>query len=116
MLELDFDALFECIKGKKLGYEQFSRYPSVYKDLSVIVPVEVAAGTLQDLLKKESSLISSVVLYDIYQGRTVGENTRSLTFRIYFSSPEKTLTDEEINPLLMSMANTLVSECGAKLR
>ncbi|WP_022851779.1 phenylalanine--tRNA ligase subunit beta [Limisalsivibrio acetivorans] len=97
-------------------YKKFSKYPSVYKDISVAVPAKAASNDIALNISGISSLIDEVVLYDVYKGKGVDEGEVSLTFRIFFSDPEKTLTDEETNAVLMKIAGSVKEEFGAKLR
>ncbi len=114
--EFDFDLLTAMAAEKNIEYKPFSRFPSVYKDISVVAGKDTASDRMMEAMKAASPLVQDVVLYDVYSGKGFEDSERSVTFRVFFSSMEATLTDEEINPLLMGMAETLSKEFGAKLR
>jgi len=100
----------------ELKFEQFSKFPSVYKDISILVDNDKSAGDMEKCIVSVSELIDEVTLYDVYTGKGVDEDKRSLAFRIFFSNPEKTLTDEETNKVLTDIINKLGEDFGAKLR
>lgn len=116
LAEFDMAIIYDKILASKIQYKAFSRFPQVYKDLSVLVNKNVNAGDMMAQISTVSPLIQNVNLYDVYTGAGISEDERSVTFRMQFSSVEKTLTDEEINPLLMQCAKVLETNFGAKLR
>ncbi|MGA1862914.1 phenylalanine--tRNA ligase subunit beta [Deferribacter thermophilus] len=114
--ELFFDDLVEIIENRKLKYEKFSQFPFVTKDISVIVDKGTLVSDMINEIKNISKLIDDVVLYDVYEGKNIGENKVSLTFRVYFSSLERTLTDDETNKLLDKIIELLKDKFDASLR
>lgn len=113
--EIFFEKLLD--KGlSKRKYTKFSKLPAVFKDFSVTVSKDVRSADMSAAVKKESNLIDDVILFDTYSGKGMGENEISLGFRMSFSDPEKTLTDDETNTVLRSAIATLEKEFGAKLR
>jgi phenylalanyl-tRNA synthetase beta chain len=114
--ELDLSGLVSAEK-RKLRYSRFSRFPSVYKDISLVVDKHLQAETLRALILATSPLIQNAALFDIYSGEVVDpQKEKSLTYRIFFSSLDKTLTDEEINPLLYEVESRAAAEFNARLR
>lgn len=105
----------EKVKGD-FHYEKFSVYPFVYKDLSVVVDNTVNAGDLLEYIKNLGPLVYDAVIYDIYQGDKIGENKLSLTFRIFYSALDRTLTDEETNKILEEIIEGLTEKYSAELR
>lgn len=97
-------------------YSKFSNLPSVSKDFSVAVAKSVRSADIAESVSKESKLIENVVLFDTYSGKGLADDEISLAFRIFFSDPEKTLTDEETNAVLRSAITKLEKDFGARLR
>lgn len=55
-------------------------------------------------------------MFDVYEGKGIEENKKSLAYSLTFSSNDKTLTDEEINPLLEKIVEVTKKEYNAELR
>ena len=74
-----------------------SKYPSSDFDLAFVVPQTVAAGTLLKSLRQAGgNLLTDAVLFDIYRGKGVADDARSLAFRFRFQAPDRTLGETEI--------------------
>lgn len=97
-------------------YTALPRYPASLRDIAVIAPREVPAGELELCIRKAGGeLVEQVTLFDVYQGGQIPAGKRSLAFAIRYRSPEKTLTDEQVNSLHQQIILAL-SEKGALLR
>ncbi|ADD68727.1 phenylalanyl-tRNA synthetase, beta subunit [Denitrovibrio acetiphilus DSM 12809] len=97
-------------------FESFSKFPSVYKDISVIVDTDTPTEKLTECIKNTSKLAEDVSLYDVYTGKGIEEGKASRTFRVLFTAGDRTLTDEETNGILQKMIDNLVKDYGAQLR
>ena len=74
-----------------------SKYPSSDFDLAFAVPQTVPAGTLLKSLRQAGgNLLVDAVLFDIYRGKGVADDARSLAFRFRFQAPDRTLGETEI--------------------
>ncbi|HEY5438940.1 MAG TPA: phenylalanine--tRNA ligase subunit beta, partial [Acidimicrobiales bacterium] len=92
-----------------------SRYPSAVIDLAFVTPRAVHAGDLAHELRGASELVERVELFDVYEGSSLPEGTRSLAYSVRLSSPERTLNESEVASArnhLIAAAETL----GATLR
>lgn len=98
-------------------FQPIPKYPETYRDISILVDQTVQAQTISDLIRQTSGpLIRRVELYDHYQGKRLPSGKKSLTFALSFQSPEKTLTDEVVNPIFEKIVGTLSEKLGAALR
>ena len=117
VLDVDLDALADASRATRRDpiARVPSRFPSALVDLAFVTPVVVHAADLAHVLASASSLVERVSLFDVYRGANVPAGTRSLAYRVRFSSPERTLGDEEIasarSDLIMA-----ATEQGASLR
>ncbi|MDY6820216.1 MAG: phenylalanine--tRNA ligase subunit beta [Deferribacterota bacterium] len=116
IVELILDKVFSNLRVRQVSYKQFSQYPPVYKDLSIVVRDNILAEDVILFIYKISDKISSVDLYDVYKGKGIKDNERSLTFRITFSDMNKTLTDNETNNILNNIIDCVTKEFQAELR
>jgi phenylalanyl-tRNA synthetase beta chain len=95
-MELDLDALVSAPR-RPAEYEPVSRYPSSDIDLAFVVGDDIPAAHVEHTLREAGgSLLIDVELFDVYRGDQLGEERRSLAFRLRFQAGDHTLTDEEV--------------------
>lgn len=93
-----------------------SKYPSSDFDLAFVVPQTLAAGMLLKSLRQAGgNLLADAVLFDIYRGKGVAEDARSLAFRLRFQAPDRTLGETEIADA-RSRCIAAAQKLGAELR
>ena len=115
-LELDLGAL-EKSASSSLQFKPIPKFPETYRDISILVDRSVTSQKAADvILKTGSPLIQKVELYDHFEGKKIQADKKSLTFALSFQSAERTLSDDEVNPLFEKIVQTLKSELGASLR
>ncbi len=114
--ELDFNELM-CRSQAAKKYEPFSRYPTVSRDLAVVVAEDVPYGGVYELIVKGAGdLLEHVSLFDLYKGSPLPPGQKSLAFTIVFRSLERTLRDEEVNERLDQIKLVLAKELAASFR
>ena len=92
-----------------------SVYPSAVEDLALIVDSAIPAGDLSAAIAG-NGLIESVELFDIYTGDQIPEGSKSLAFRLFYRSPDRTLTDRDVEKARRGIVRRLESQFGAELR
>ena len=100
-------------------YNEPARYPTVTRDLSLLVDRSTRHESLvATITATASNLLREVSLFDIYEGeKGEGENNRtSMSYRLVFGSDERTLVEEEIEKEIAAIVATLGGELGAELR
>ncbi len=115
IFELDLEALVKAVPEGEQRYSPLGRFPSATRDLSILVDREVPAATVEGIIANQA-LVSKVRLFDVYTGDNVAAGERSLAYHVYFQSPDRTLTAEEVNAALQDVLLALEREVGAKLR
>ena len=115
IFELDIDNLLSVVPGHGPRYKPVGRFPSAIRDLSIIVDMDVLASAVQALITSRP-LVGNVRLFDTYTGGNIPQGKRSLAYHIYFQSPERTLTAEEITGGLKAVVDCLEREVGALVR
>jgi phenylalanyl-tRNA synthetase beta chain len=89
----------------------------VNRDLGVVVPEQVLAAELQATIKEAGGpLLESVRAFDEYRGGQVPEGHKSAAFALTFRSPERTLTDAEVDAQLEAVRRELRRRHGAGFR
>lgn len=114
--EINLDKLQE-IKTGKPKYKEISKFPSVKKDIALVVDKNVKSEDLAKSIKKAcGNNLKQIEVFDVYEGSGIDQNQKSLAYALTFASQDKTLTDEEIKPLLEKIVEQTSKEFGAKLR
>lgn len=93
------------------------RFPPIRRDLAFEVSEDVPAGQVHSLLMQAAGpLLSRCTLFDVFTGAPLAEGSKSLAFAIEFRAPDRTLTNEEADPLIASIVERLAEKVGARLR
>ncbi|MDP1559342.1 MAG: phenylalanine--tRNA ligase subunit beta [Nitrosomonas sp.] len=96
---------------------EVSKYPPIRRDIAVIVPNHINVHALLECMNtNKQSIISDINLFDIYRGKGMGDDEKSLAFRVLLQDTQKTLTDDEADSAVISLINILEHQFGAKLR
>ena len=98
-------------------FANFSTYPAVERDLAFFAPKEVSVAQLEETIKQAGSkLLTAVELFDQYQGKNVPQGERSLAFSLTYRAQDRTLTDEEIEPVHQKIRQALEKKFPLTLR
>ncbi len=94
-----------------------ARFPGTERDLAVVIPREVTARQVLDVIQAlGSDLIERVVVFDVYRGEKLPPDRVSLGLRVTYRAPDRTLTDEEIRQEEARVLAVLAERVGASLR
>jgi phenylalanyl-tRNA synthetase beta chain len=115
LFELDLEGLLRVLPSVERRYRPIPRFPSAVRDISILVDLSVPAVRVQEAIERHR-LVSQATLFDVYTGPEIPEGKRSLAYRIYFQSPERTLSTEEVNHAFGDIVSSLRREVGAILR
>ena len=116
VLEINLDELFTKKVGK-MKYKEFSKFPSINKDIALVVDKKSVSKDIEKVIKSAGgSLLTNIEVFDVYTGVGVGIDKKSIAYSLTFSDMKKTLTDEEINELMDKIIDAVSKKCGAELR
>jgi phenylalanyl-tRNA synthetase beta chain len=114
--ELEVDLLYELTAGRIATYSDVTSFPAVLQDIAVIVPEDVPAARLAEVVRAGAGdLLGELRVFDLYHGEQVGEGNKSLALRLEFRAPDRTLTDEEVAERRAAIEKELES-IGGRLR
>jgi phenylalanyl-tRNA synthetase beta chain len=115
VFNLDFEALVRTSAPPK--FSPLPRYPAAYRDIALVVPAAVpAARVAQALYQHGRPWLVEARLFDVYTGDPIPPGKRSLAYRLSYRDPERTLTDDLVNPHHQALVAALARELGAELR
>ena len=116
LFEFDFEVLAD-VADMTRRVEQISIYPSVNRDIAIVVDADIPASDPVELIcAAGGALVKSVRLFDLYIGDQVPDGKKSLAYAIEYSSPTETLTDEQVDRVHERIVERLSGELGGALR
>jgi phenylalanyl-tRNA synthetase beta chain len=118
--ELNWAPIVQCLHrepGKAAQFQSYSAYPPSDRDLAFFVANTITVADLQKLMTRSAgNLLESITLFDQYQGKGVPEGERSLAFRLVYRAPDRTLTDQDIEPAHQKVRAALEKTYQVSLR
>lgn len=112
--EIDQAALSKPYQAQ---FTELSKFPSVRRDIAILIDNTIAVGDIQDLIKRTAGeLLDSTWLFDVYTGQGVELGKRSLAFALLWQHPTRTLEDAEIKVGMDKVINALEQQYQATLR
>jgi len=115
--EIDIEALARLAAGDTLRAQSLPRYPSIVRDVSIVVDDTLPAASVRGTIRAAApSTLASIAEFDRYQGKGVPEGRVSLSLRLTFRDPERTLTDDEVQAATERIVDALRSTHGAEQR
>jgi phenylalanyl-tRNA synthetase beta chain len=95
----------------------YSTYPGAARDIAFFVSTDIPVDRLTKTIKNAGgTLLEKVELFDRYQGQNVPENHCSLAFSLVYRAGDRTLTDEDVEPLMTKVREALVKQFQVSLR
>lgn len=114
--EINVEPILKSIEPLK-PFESVSKYPSITRDLSMIIENNVTIARIMELIKQTTRrYLVDISLFDIYEDEKIGENKKSLAFSMTFNSKEQTLQASEVDKLINSVIIRLERELKAHVR
>jgi phenylalanyl-tRNA synthetase beta chain len=94
-----------------------SRHPSVDRDLAVIVREAIPAADVEASIRRHAGpLLRSLALFDVYRGRPLAEDEKSLAYRLAFQAEDRTLVETEVDEAVASVTSGLAADVEGRLR
>jgi phenylalanyl-tRNA synthetase beta chain len=120
VFELDLDVLFDRLDQDEQitpVFQPYSTYPASDRDIAFFAPVQVSVTELARTIQKAGgTLLDSIALFDEYRGQNVPDGKRSLAFRLVYKAGDRTLTDEDVEPVHKNVRDALVEKFSVELR
>ncbi len=115
--ELDTLALAALGRGDTLRAQSLPRFPSIVRDLSILVDEALPAAAVRGTIRSAAPpTLVSIAEFDRYQGTGVPDGRVSLSLRLTFRAPERTLTDEDVQAATDAIVQALREAHGAERR
>ncbi|MBL6657552.1 MAG: phenylalanine--tRNA ligase subunit beta [Flavobacteriales bacterium] len=115
--EIEWGLLTSRLKHNNTTYKEINKFPSVRRDLALLLDKDIEFSTLNTIAKQtENKLLKSVNLFDVYEGDKLPKGKKSYALSFALESPEKTLTDKEIDKVMSNLIQSFEQKVGAVVR
>ncbi len=114
LFELDISAV---LRRKSIKYRQLSKYPSIRRDISILVDEQLAVKKVFDVINQAGGKwLLNLELFDEYRGEGIDSGRKSLSLGLTLQESSRTLKEEEVETVMAGVLAALETELGAKLR
>jgi phenylalanyl-tRNA synthetase beta chain len=114
LFELDIASAFKC---KQLKYQKISKFPSVRRDLAIVVDESVPLAVLQEnVTVSASGLLSELRVFDVYRGPSIESGRKSIALGLILQDSSRTLTDVDADAVVTTVAARLRDVLRATIR
>ncbi|HIJ48137.1 MAG TPA: phenylalanine--tRNA ligase subunit beta, partial [Gammaproteobacteria bacterium] len=115
LFELDLQQLQERMIP---AFNPLSKFPMIRRDLAILLNRNILSQEVLDTAEAsiDQKILRGVRLFDLYQGDNLKEDEKSLAFGIFLQHDERTLTDDEVEAVIVQVVENLEQQHGAKLR
>jgi len=110
-------SLNQVLEDELPAFKGISKFPEVRRDLAVIVDEKISAGSLSSTVRENAgSNLVDLKVFDVYQGKGIENNRKSVALGLTFRESSRTLTEDEINVSVESVVKALEAQYSASLR
>jgi phenylalanyl-tRNA synthetase beta chain len=107
----------KSLRAKCLNSSELSRFPEVRRDLALIADKDVAAAAVLDVIRENAGeWLTDLRLFDVYQGKGIDPDRKSLAVGLTWQHPSRTLNDDEVNSTTQNILTSLEQRLNATLR
>ncbi|MFC4403720.1 phenylalanine--tRNA ligase subunit beta [Gracilibacillus xinjiangensis] len=116
VFDVDFEYLL-AIHDNEPDYAVIPRFPSVTRDIALVVDETVPAGAVQAVIAEAGGeLVKDIQVFDVYQGEHLEAGKKSIAYSLFYQDPERTLTDEEVEASYQAILEETAKQFDAQLR
>ena len=115
--DINWKNLLQAIKSVKVSYTELSKFPSVKRDLALLLDKSVQFADIERIAyESERKLLKAVELFDVYEGKNLEPGKKSYAISFILQDEEKTLNDKQIDKIMSKLIASYEKQLGAKLR
>ncbi|MEE9438391.1 MAG: phenylalanine--tRNA ligase subunit beta, partial [Saprospiraceae bacterium] len=116
--EIPVKSLVKAAKSVKNTVTEISRFPSMRRDLALVVDINVKFDTIQKIAAKiDKKLLKQINLFDVYTNEEhLGKGKKSYAVSYLFEDVTKTLNDKAVDKIMNKMINSYEQQLGALIR
>ena len=115
IMEIDLEILSKYY-GKKAMFTPLPKFAEEQRDLAIVVDKAVTCGEIEETMKEACKYITSIKLFDIYEGTHIGEDKKSMAFTVLFTPKDEAFTGESVDGFVKKILKNMNKKFGAELR
>lgn len=115
--DINWNALMKAVRSFKVSFREISKYPAVRRDLALLLDSSVQFEDIRKVaFETERKLLKEVALFDVYEGKNLEPGKKSYAIYFILQDENNTLTDKQIEKVMIKLINNLQTRFDAKLR
>ena len=115
LMEIDLKALSQWY-GKKAVFKPLPKFAEEQRDLAIVVNKNITCGEIEETMKEACKYITSIKLFDIYEGAQIGEDKKSMAFTVLFTPKDEAFGAESVDGFVKKILKQLGKKFEAELR
>jgi phenylalanyl-tRNA synthetase beta chain len=116
-IQFDLANLFAIYQSKQVVYQEISKYPSVERDLALVIPQDTKYEAIEACVTEAKlDALKESRVFDIFESDKLGAQKKSVAINFVFNTPDKTLTDTEIDTMMKKLVQLFEKNLTAEVR
>tara|TARA_B100000902_G_C27001619_1_gene760171 strand:- start:203 stop:781 length:579 start_codon:yes stop_codon:yes gene_type:complete len=116
-IDINLDLFFQLINKKNIKYKSVARFPSVRRDLSILVDKDIPYDAIEsNIFNVSGDILKDIMLFDVYQGDKLEKDKKSFAISFFFQDQSTTLMDSQVDKEILKIFQSLVKEFNISLR
>lgn len=114
---IEWDLILKLIKTHSISFRELPKYPSVRRDLALLLDRSVKFGQVMEIaFRTEKNILNDVTLFDVYESDNLGKNKKSYAVSFILRDDLKTMTDKNIDKVMNNLIKAFETELNAQIR
>ena len=114
---IEWDLLLKLIKTHSITFHELPKYPSVKRDLALLLDRGIKFGQIRDIaFRTEKNILHDINLFDVYESDNLGKNKKSYAVSFILCDDLKTMTDKNIDKIMSNLIKAFENELNAQIR
>ena len=115
-VHIDWDACLQ-LANSTIMLQEIPTFPVVRRDLSLVLDKAISYKEVEKIAKQTlQQVLTDILLFDVYEGKPLAENQKSLAVAFFLYNPKKTMEDKDIDALMVKLITNFESNLNALIR
>ncbi len=115
VMEIDLVKL-EQYYGNVPKYNPLPKYAEETRDLALVMGKDITCGQVEKIMRAACAYVKNVTLFDVYEGKQIGEDKKSMAFSLLFTPKDEEFTTESVDGFVKKILKNLKKELDIEIR